>query len=129
MDAENEDVKGASRGKLARRQEGAAAQGLEREDAVATLRDRKRGDGGAVRGRGAARSRNAGGRVGGEQVARGGRKSGDRTGVRATLRRRGKRGAGAAPDKTATPRLGRARQAAKPGARTRSKARKAGKKK
>src|ERR671914_2233672 len=80
-------ARGATRRKLARRQGGAAAAGLDREEATETLRVRKRSDGGAVRGSRAQGRRNAGGRVGGDQVARGGRTTSDRTGLVAALNR------------------------------------------
>jgi hypothetical protein len=125
---------GSSRKKLARRQGGAARAGLDREEAAETLRAGKR-SGGAVRGARAATRRNAGGRVGGEQVARGGHTAGDRTGIDAALgrgRRRQAVGRARTPPPTgATARTGggRGRVTGKPGQRTRSGARKAGKKK
>jgi hypothetical protein len=134
-DDRGEMNKGASRQKLARRQGGAARAGLDREEAADTLRARKRSGGTAVRGRRASARRNARGRAGGEQVARGGHTPGDRTGVVAALGRGRKQ---QASGRTRTPRStgatartggGRGRATGKPAQRTRSRARKAGKKK
>jgi hypothetical protein len=109
--------------------------GLDREEAADTLNARKQSGGAAARGRRASARRNARGRAGGEQVARGGHTPGDRTGIVAALgrgrtqqasgRTRTRRATGA----TARDGGGRARGTGKPGQRTRSRARKAGKNK
>jgi hypothetical protein len=131
----DETNEGASRQKLARRQGGAARVGLDREEAADTLSARKQSGGAATRGHRASARRNARGRVGGEQVARSGHTAGDRTGVVAAL---GRGRTQEASGRTRTPRVtgasartggGRARVMGKPGQRTRSRARKAGKKK